>query len=205
MRAWIRGDSKGPVDYIKENNDQGPNLAKLVRSLVPAPSSVLTVSAPGLLLSASLYFLLIGFGVYLGFMWTRALDDLAGPDDNRDVFIIYLISLIFCYGLYSMSDAAHDRQASDTVGGTIKDNLTKLVTRYDMSDRRREKRRKEMADNLESMQKLKERGDSREQMFGSAQRLLTQIDLSMEILKELKETNALMKLRNIATTQEDSY
>ena len=32
-----------------------------------------------------------------------------------------------------------------------------------------------------------------------------QIDLLMEILKELKETNELMKLRTIATTQEDSY
>ena len=212
MRAWIRGDSKGPVDYIKVNNEQGPNLAKLVRSLVPAPSSVLTVSAPGLLLSASLYFLLIGFGVYLGFMWTRALDDLAGPDDNRDVFIIYLVSLIFCYGLYSMSGAAHDRQATDTVGGTIQDSLTKLVTRYDMSERRREERRRITEDNLKSEQRRKERRQEMEYRLGfesmeetDGKRSLMQIDLSMEILKELKETNALMKLRNIATIQEDSY
>ena len=34
---------------------------------------------------------------------------------------------------------------------------------------------------------------------------MMQIDLLIEILKDLKETNALMKLRNIATTQEDSY
>ena len=153
MRTWIRGHNKAPHDFIKQDNDQERNLAKLlVRSLVPAPSSVLTVSAPGLLLSASLYFLLIGFGVYLGFMWTRALDDLAGPDDNRDVFIIYLVSLIFCYGLYSMSEAAHNRLAIDTVGGTIQDNLTKLVTGYDMSERRykeRMGRMKAMEVNLE--------------------------------------------------------
>ena len=36
-------------------------------------------------------------------------------------------------------------------------------------------------------------------------RPVMQIDLLIEILKDLKETNALMKLRNIATTQEDSY
>ena len=152
---------------------------------MPAPSSVLTVSAPGLLLAASLCFLLIGFGVYLGFMWTRALDDLAGPDDNRDVFIIYLVSLIFCYGLCSSSDAVHERQATDTVRGTIKDSLTKLRTRLKILRRRRQERRKETEE--------------------SRQLLLMQKDLATEILKELKETNAMMKPRKIATKQEDSH
>ena len=135
VRAWIRGYCKGPRDCIREHTPNGANLAKqLLRSLAPAPSSVVTVSAPGLLLSASLCFLLIGFGIYLGFMWTRTLDDLAGPDDNRDVFIIYIVSLVFCYGLCSMSDAAHERQANDTVGGIMRNSLTKLVFRYDMSE-----------------------------------------------------------------------
>ena len=152
MRAWIRGHSKGPYDYIREN---GPNLAEqLVRSLAPAPSSVVTVSAPGLLLSASLCFLLTGFGIYLGFMWTRTLDDLAGPDDNRDVFIIYIISLVFCYGLCSMSDAAHDRQANDTVGGTMRYSLTKLVFRHDMPWRKLEAERR---DEEESNKLMEER------------------------------------------------
>lgn len=208
MRAWIRGHSKGPHYYIRENEHHGPNLAKLlVRSLAPAPSSVLTVSAPGLLLSASLCFLLVGFGVYLGFMWTRALDDLAGSNDNREVFIIYVVSLIFCYGLCSMSDAAHDRQATDTVGRTIQKTLTKLVTRYEMSERRREESRQLTESNLKFEQWRNERRDriGGEHLDGSQQRLLMQIDLSTQILKELKETNALMKLRTIATTQEASY
>ena len=129
MRVWISGHSKGPYDYIREIT---PLPAKqLVRSLAPAPSSVLTVSAPGMLLSASLCFLLIGFGIYLGFMWTRTLDDLAGPDDNRDVFIVYIVSLVFCYGLCSMSDAAHDRQVNDTVGGKMQNSLERLEIRYD--------------------------------------------------------------------------
>ena len=199
MRAWIRGHSKGPRAYIEDDNYQGPYLAEaVVRSLVPAPSSVLIASAPGLLLSASLYFLLIGFGVYLGFMWTRALDDLAGPDDNRDVFIIYLISLIFCFGLCSIPDAAHDTQETDTVRGTILENSKNLVTRYEMSERRHKERSKEIEDNLKSERRRTER---RGHMLEPSM----QIDLLMEILKELKETNALMKLRTIATTQEDGY
>ena len=208
MRAWIRGDSKGPHDYIRENDYARPNLARdLVRSFAPDPSSVLTVSAPGLLLSASLYFLLIGFGVYLGFMWTRALDDLAGPDDNREVFIIYVVSLIFCYGLYSMSDAAHDRKGTDTVGRTIRRNFTKLVTTYEVSERRHEEKKQLTQSNLRSEQWHHERRVRMEEddMDSSQQRLMMQIDLSMEILKELKETNALIKLRDIATTQEASY
>ena len=199
MRAWIRGHSKGPRAYIKDDNYQGPYLAEaVVRSLVPAPSSVLIASAPGMLLSASLYFLLIGFGVYLGFMWTRALDDLAGPDDNRDVFIIYLVSLIFCFGLCSIPDSAHDTQETDTVRGTILENSKNLVTRYEMSERRHKERSKEIEDNLKSERRRTER---RGHMLEPSM----QIDLLMEILKELKETKALMKLRTIATTQEDSY
>ena len=213
MRAWIRGHSKGPRAYIQDHKNLGPSLAKLVvRSLVPAPSSVLTVSAPGLLLSASLYFLVIGFGVYLGFMWTRALDDSAGPHDNRDVFIIYLVSLIFCYGLYSMSDAAHDTHEIDPVGGIIQDNITKLVTRYDMSERRHKERSKETENNLKSEQRLEERRQEINYLLGlertretAEKRLIMQIDLSVEILKELRESKALMKPRNIATSQEDSY
>ena len=201
MRAWIRGHSKGPRVHIMENDIQGPDLAKpVVRSLVPAPSAVLMVSAPGLLLSASLYFLLIAFGVYLGFMWTRALDDLAGPDDNRDVFIIYLVSLIFCYGLYSMADTAHDIQETDTVGGIIQDNLAKLVTRYAMSERRHKERIKEMDDNFESERRREIR---RERMDGFSP--TPQTDLLTEILKELKEMNVLMKPSNVAIAREDSY
>ena len=51
-----------------------------------------------------------------------------------------------------MSEAAHDRLAIDTVGGTIQDNLTKLVTGDDMSERRykeRMGRMKAMEVNLE--------------------------------------------------------
>ena len=200
MRAWIRGHSKGPHAYIKDDSYQGPNFAKaVVRSLVPAPSSVLIASAPGLLLSASLYFLLIGFGVYLGFMWTRALDDLAGPHDDRDVFIIYVVSLVFCFGLCSIPNAAHDTQENDTVRGTILDNSKNLVTEYEMAERRHKERRKEIEDNLKSERRRTERM----QHVGGPQSM--QIGLLEEIIKELRETNALMKPKNIPTSQEDSY
>ncbi len=84
-----------------------------------------------------------------------------------------------------MSDAAHDRQVTDTVRGTIQDSLTKFQTRLEMSERRR-----------------KERSEETEE---KKQLLLMQIDLSTKILEELKETNAMMKLRNITPILEDIH
>ena len=175
LRAWIRGRSKEFDDYIRETDEHPFNVTKLlIRSLVPAPSSVLMMSAPGVLLSASLYFLLIGFGIYLGFMWTRNLDDLAGPKDSRDVFIVYLVSLSFCYGLYSISDAAHDRQVSDTVRETVQHSLLNSIKGFEISKGRREEKRKPTE--------------------GIKQRLLLeqQAFLSRQMLDQLKETQALM-------------
>ena len=99
-----------------------------------------------------------------------------------------------------MSDAAHDRQANNTVDGIIQESLTKLVIRYELSERRREERKKETMDNFKSEQ---ERTEKREHVNGFE--AMVQIDLLTEILKELKETNALMKLTNITTTQKDNY
>jgi ankyrin repeat protein len=153
------------------------NLPKLlVESLVPAPSSVLAVSAPGLLLAASLCFLLVGFGIYLGFIWTRKLDDLAGPHDSRDVFIIYLVSLLFCYCLFTASDTAHYQQATDSVRGTIRDNLGNLDTRLRMSERGYTQRSKA----TEERQKL----------------MLEQLDLSRQILNQL-ETQTLLSVEKL--------
>lgn len=187
LRAWIRGHSKSFDDYIREDGVQGSKLAQLlVRSLIPAPSSVLIASAPGVLLSASLYFLIIGFGIYLGFMWTRTLDDLAGPDDYRDVFIVYLVSLSFCYGLYSMSDAAHNRRLTDTVRGTIQNSLKNPITRLEMSEQTEEQNQqllskqssccRQMLDQLEETQILmnstmwEDRSDGRTPLSWAAER-----------------------------------
>jgi hypothetical protein len=58
-----------------------------------------------MLLSFSLHSFLIGLGIYLGFVWTRNLDDEAGRNGSRAVFITYIVGLAFCYGLYIRSSA----------------------------------------------------------------------------------------------------
>lgn len=77
--------------------------SELLEEFLPSAASVLTISAPNMLLSASLNAFLIGLGVYLGFVSTRNLDASAGPHDSRDIFITYVVSLGICYGIYSLS------------------------------------------------------------------------------------------------------
>ncbi|KAF7679590.1 hypothetical protein GT037_003338 [Alternaria burnsii] len=70
---------------------------------MPSAASVLTVSAPNMLLSASLNAFLVGLGVYFGYVWKRNLDENAGPSASRAVFIVYVIGLALCYGIYALS------------------------------------------------------------------------------------------------------
>jgi hypothetical protein len=70
---------------------------------LPSAASVLTVSAPNMLLSSSLNSFLVGLGVYLGFTWTRSLDEVTGTRGSRAVFIFYVVGLAVCYGVYAAS------------------------------------------------------------------------------------------------------
>jgi len=45
---------------------------------------------------------LTGIGVYLGFVWKNDLDTLASKSESRNVFICFLISLVFCYSFYGL-------------------------------------------------------------------------------------------------------
>jgi len=69
----------------------------------PSVSSVITISAPQILLSASLLALLLALGMYFGFVWTRHLDIDVGEDGSRNVLISYLITLTLCFTVYSVS------------------------------------------------------------------------------------------------------
>jgi hypothetical protein len=69
----------------------------------PSEASVITISAPQMLLSASLLMLLIALGIYLGFLWTRSLDQSAGINDSRSVFITYVVGLAVSGFVYSIS------------------------------------------------------------------------------------------------------
>ena len=73
------------------------------RCFRPSISSVITISAPQVLLSTSIATLLVALGVYLGFTWTRNLDSDAGENDSRNVFIMFLVGLLLCVVIYSIS------------------------------------------------------------------------------------------------------
>jgi Na+-transporting NADH:ubiquinone oxidoreductase subunit NqrE len=91
IKAWIMNKVR-----IEEGS-------KLYGEHLPSPAAVLTISAPNMLLAASLNSLLIGLGIYLAYVWTRNLDTAAGADASRAVFITYVVSLSICYGIYQLS------------------------------------------------------------------------------------------------------
>ncbi|KFZ09511.1 hypothetical protein V502_08702 [Pseudogymnoascus sp. VKM F-4520 (FW-2644)] len=97
-------------------NDFNPNWRdriNLKRAIIdqcftPSASAVITISAPQMLLSTSLCSLLIGFGVYFGFLWTRGLDQTGGLNDSRNIFITYITGLIVSGLVYSISQIFQD-------------------------------------------------------------------------------------------------
>ncbi|KAM3513557.1 hypothetical protein MY11210_002844 [Beauveria gryllotalpidicola] len=64
--------------------------------------------APQTLLSSSLLSLLLDVGVYFGFVSMRAVDKDAGHGDSRNIMIVYLVSIIVCFGVYSVSQLLQD-------------------------------------------------------------------------------------------------
>ena len=95
MKRWIQGSRS--VHYHDILPGSPPRL--------PSAAAVLSMSAPNMLLSSSLNAFLIGLGVYLGFVWTRNLDEPAGAIGSRAVFITYIVGLIVCYLVYASSRA----------------------------------------------------------------------------------------------------
>jgi hypothetical protein len=81
---------------------------------MPSPAAVLTVSAPNMLLSASLNSFLLGLGTYLAYVWTRHLDTTAGTNDSLAIFITYVASLTACYGIYELSGLELVRRSHTT-------------------------------------------------------------------------------------------
>jgi hypothetical protein len=81
---------------------------------MPSPAAVLTVSAPNMLLSASLNSFLLGLGTYLAYVWTRHLDTTASTNDSRAIFITYVVSLTVCYGIYELSGLVLVRRSYST-------------------------------------------------------------------------------------------
>ena len=111
VKAWIRGAEPVKPRSPEKFDQKRPKRPKQTRSsLVPSPAAVLTISAPQALLSASLNSFLVGFGVYLGSVWKSSLDNDAGENNSRMVFISFIVSTTFCYGIYSLSGLAQSAQ-----------------------------------------------------------------------------------------------
>ncbi|KAF7507474.1 hypothetical protein GJ744_010405 [Endocarpon pusillum] len=132
VRRWIRGGMNSPgvahmiprfesrmkVQYLDpgelaSNNIQMQPPELIKRSIIkqcftPAVASVITLSAPQMLLTTSLVALIIALGIYLGFTWNRGLDTDAGLHDSRNVFIMYAVGLTVCILVYSISGLIQD-------------------------------------------------------------------------------------------------
>jgi hypothetical protein len=70
---------------------------------IPSFSSVLIISSSKVLLNFALMTYIIGLGIYLGFVWQSNLGVNADQSDSRNIFIAFLICLIVCYEIYSIS------------------------------------------------------------------------------------------------------
>jgi hypothetical protein len=76
----------------------------LIRNVFsPSVAAVITISAPQMLLSASLFSLLIAMGMYFGLNWTMNFDTTAGSTKSRNIFIFYVVGLAVGMAVYSFS------------------------------------------------------------------------------------------------------
>jgi hypothetical protein len=125
VKAWIRPKETKPL-----------SPTPLLQQFLPSAASVLTVSAPNMLLSASLNAFLVGLGVYFGYVWTRNLDESAGSSASRAVFIVYVIGLALCYIIYAMSDLVAADQSQISEWNLIRGLHSSTARARDQSSRR---------------------------------------------------------------------
>ncbi|CAN9365901.1 unnamed protein product [Alternaria alternata] len=122
--------------YYATNQDDA-TLLHTSTSTIPAFSCFrVTVSAPNMLLSASLNAFLVGLGVYFGYVWTRNLDESAGSSASRAVFIVYVIGLALCYVIYAMSDLVAADQSQISEWNFIRGLHSSTARARDQSSRR---------------------------------------------------------------------
>lgn len=97
--------------------------AQISHENLPSVASVLTVSAPNILLDSSINSLLVGLGIYFGFVWTRDLDEVAGAKSSEAVFITYIVGLMVCYWVFALSNAVVADKSytseEDLIGETV--------------------------------------------------------------------------------------
>jgi hypothetical protein len=126
-----------PDEYVPELSNMGNFEKDIIRCcFTPSAASVITISAPQMLLSGSLLMLLLGLGIYLGFLWTRSLDETAGINDSRNVFITYVVGLAvsgFVYSISQLFQDAEKRSERQIVEGYLREyvqNHSDVVRRW---------------------------------------------------------------------------
>lgn len=65
-------------------------------------AAAILMSSPSMMINFALGAFLTGIGTYLGFVWQKDLDTIAGKSESRNVFVCFLISLVFCYTFYML-------------------------------------------------------------------------------------------------------
>ncbi|PGH11455.1 hypothetical protein AJ80_07135 [Polytolypa hystricis UAMH7299] len=81
-----------PSDYVPQQPSMHDLKLSLMRQcFVPSVGSVITLSAPQMLLKSSLSALLVAVGVYFGY------------NAIENVFVVYIVSLVFCGAVYSLT------------------------------------------------------------------------------------------------------
>jgi hypothetical protein len=96
--------SSDPDDFTPDlSNIKDVKGSIMYHCFTPSVASVVTISAPQMLLSSSLALVLIALGIYFCSVWTLNLDQTVEPNDNRKVFITYLVGLGIAGLAYSIS------------------------------------------------------------------------------------------------------
>lgn len=78
---------------------------------IPSFYSCTLLAPPSLLLNSSLLSFLVALGIYLGTVWKKRLDPVAGNVASRAVLICYVVCVVLGYGLFF---GASDRKEAET-------------------------------------------------------------------------------------------
>lgn len=95
---------------LDRQNQVSFDYSLMRQCFTPGVIPVIAMSAPIVLLAASVLSEIIAFGIYFGFTWTRDLDANAGLHDSRNVFIMYIVGLGLCTLVYFGSQLIQDEE-----------------------------------------------------------------------------------------------
>ena len=128
VRDWLSNPAskKARRDFEEDLRSRletsGPNSTAEVERLIltfvqenkwklPSFYSCTLLTSPSLLLNVSLPAFLIALGIYLGTVWNKDLDPVAGTVASRAVLICYIICVVLGFGLFF---GASDRKEAET-------------------------------------------------------------------------------------------